>query len=181
MMTPDELKVRLQAEVKKTELELKAKKMLLKQASRKPSTPFIETKFARGLNHFLAFISTPCAVTNRNARMKLDHPRTYRAEVVIDKAESLLSKLEKETREIGLETNKLAALAALHETMLTEFSDMEGYQERIHVLRTRLAEQVERLRMPVSGPAADVTNSIVDLMEQLKKDIGSQEPSPSGA
>lgn len=177
MMTPDQLKARIQEDVKKTELELKAKKLLLKQVSKKPVKPFMETKFGRSINHFLAFISTPCAITNRNARMKLDHPRAYRAEETIARGEKLLVQLEKETREVGLETNRMAALGALHETMLTEFADMDEYTDRIQSLRARLAEQVMRLRMPATGPTADVSNSLAELLNQLKKDLGT-EPTP---
>lgn len=179
-MTQDEFKAQMKAEIEKSELELKAKKILMKQLSKAPSKPFIETKFARGLNHFLAFISTPCAVTNRNARMKLDHPRAYRAEMVIEKAEKLVEKLDKETREVGAETNKLAAIAALHETMLSEFQDMDDYGERIAHLRTQLVRHAQRLRKTGNGPQADVASSLEELMERLKKGVGKEGPEPQG-
>ncbi len=181
-MTPSDIQAALEADVKKTEQDLKAKKLLLKQVKRKPSKPFIETKFGRGLNHTVVFITNPCAVSNRNAKMRLDHPRAYRAEVTIQKAERFLARLKKIDSEPNKKTNRMAAMAALYETMLSEFVDLEAYQDKIQDLRQNLVLQVQRLRMPSTGPVTDQANSVSELLEKLKGSFSKgSEPTPEGA
>jgi uncharacterized protein YpuA (DUF1002 family) len=177
----EEIKAKLKADIERKKMELKAEQLLLKQMSKKPRKPFVETKFARGLNHTLVFITSPCAATYRNAKMRLDQPKAYRTEKAMRKAEKALEKARKETREVNEDTNKLANWLAMVETELSLFADTKGYESRVQELREALHEQIERLRVPMTEEQAQSVKSMADLLSELGKNMAGEGPSPQGA
>ncbi len=175
-MNQEEFKAQMQMEIKKSEQELKVKKLLLKQALKKPRTPFMETKVGRGWNRFLAFMTTPCAATNQMARAKLENPKAYRAGEALKGAYKVLQRCERATKNQSEEDNKLAALAALHETILSQFQDVPEYEQEILETREQLSEYVQKLR--TSNPTA--VNSVADDLASVMEHLRNLKPDPQG-
>jgi transcription initiation factor TFIIIB Brf1 subunit/transcription initiation factor TFIIB len=138
----------LEVEVKKAQVDLKAKKMLLKRVKKGNKASFIETKLGRALNHALAFITYPCAVTHHNARMRLDNPKTYRAEKQLRKADKLVKRCEETSASAGKRAAKLALKAVLMDAALAEYETIPEVSDRVRMVRASLVREAKRLGIP---------------------------------
>ena len=155
----------LEIEVKKAKIDLKAKKMLLKRVKKGNKPSFIETKLGRALNHALAFVTYPAAVVHHDARMRLDNPRTYKAEVALRKGEKLVKKCEDTSASSGKRAAKHALKAVLMEAALAEFETLPEVEDRVRKVRASLVKEAKRLGIPQvqEGRGLDMDDLIASL------------------
>lgn len=142
----------LEIDIKKSEIELKAKKILLKRIRKDAKRiekgterSFIESKPVRAVNHVLAFVTYPFARVHYNARMRLDKPKTYRAEVALAKAEKLLTKCQNTSSAAGRKAVKLALKSTVTEAALTEYEAIPELRDRVQKVRDALMREGKRL------------------------------------